>query len=203
MPNTAIYVAYAVSGPLKRVFIDALRHGFSTTYGFDDSQVRRRINVKGVVRQSGKPEKYDDFELKQYASSEELLKEYEKRYAYMSEGELFAVNKQQIEQSLKDNIDHFVLCNDPAVINHIVSDFSPNVRLLHITLRNYHTALKKLCEKYEDSYDERRQKIAELDHKLEESGIQYDVDLKIENHTQSSPLEQTIWEALDPLVSQI
>jgi len=196
-----IYIAYAVSGPLKRVFIEALKYGFSSTYGFKDSELQKRINIKGVVRQIGKPEKYDDFELKLYNSSEELLQEYEERYSYVNEGEHFAVSRIQIEKSIMQKNDHFIICNDPSVISNIVSDFEPNVKLLHFSLRNYYIALKTLCATYDDDYDDRLQKIIEFERKLEESGIQYDVDLKIENNEQNRPLEQMIWEALDPRIN--
>ena len=196
-----IYLAYAVSGPLKRVFIDALKYGFEESYGFEEYELRKRINIKGVVRQTGKPEKYDDFELKFFDSPEALLTEYEEGYDYTNEGEHFAVNKKQIEMGVTDEIDHFVFCNDPAVIKKIVTDYKPNVKLLHFSLRNLHLGLKQLCDKYEDDYEDRIQKIIRLDRKLEESGIRYDVDLKIENNEQDKALEYMIWEALEPKIS--
>lgn len=197
-----IYIAYAVSGPLKRVFIDALMYGFNNVYGFTAEEAKRRINKKGMVR--CEPEQYDGFEVVPVNSVELLIKTYGEDYCYQNEDTHFGVDKDQIEESVKLGLDHFVICNHSRVINNVKRDFGDKVKLLHITFKNYQNVLDATCPRYNDDVNERRRKIDIFNRELEESDIQYDVDVEVDNSISNNwtDLINTIWEALKGKVDE-
>jgi dGTPase len=197
-----IYIAYAVSGPIKRIFLDALIQGLKTERAKTDEEAKSYINIRGVVRQ--KAESYDDFEVTTVENVDELYDKYGEDYCYKNEENFFGVDKRLMEIANNAGTSHFVLCNNGEVINKIQSDFGKGVKLLHVTFKNYQNVLDVVCSKYNDNVNDRRQKIDEFNRDLETSGIEWDVNVDVDNHhgDDESSLLKSIWVALKDKINE-
>lgn len=83
------------------------------------------IHAKGTDR---KPKKYDSNEI--ICKTKITFAEYD--YIYHQYGHKYGIQKAQLEKALKDNRDHFIICNDIDTIKTIKNEYGDRVKTIFL-----------------------------------------------------------------------
>src|ERR1017187_776160 len=95
------------------------------------------IHIKGTDRP---PRKYDGVEIK--CISEVKPDEYD--YIYQTYGFRYGIQRSQVDEALRQNRHHFIICNDVNVIRAIKRDYAQNVRVVFHSFDAPEEALRQI-----------------------------------------------------------
>lgn len=116
-----IYIIFGASGTGKTTLMNSV---FSE-YG------ERAIHKKGTTRNK---RKYDDIEIVPYPKGlpEDKFGE-GNGYIYSTYGYEYGIEKKQIDDAIKGNYPHFVICNDVETIKKLRRDYGVNVCVVYLS----------------------------------------------------------------------
>jgi dGTPase len=164
-----IYFLYGVSGPIKTLFIDAVKSCFK------DDKLIDTFNCMGTTQTT---REYDStYELKFFSTKQEMDSDsnYSNEYAYKEQSMEslqvieFRINTKQLDQCNENNIPHFIICHDIDTIENIIKTYDDTAfSLLGVDFVDLKSVLSTICSKYkyEDNITTRHEKIDRLERDL-------------------------------------
>lgn len=112
-----IYIIFGASGSGKSTLLNVIRDDFGT----------ESTHVKGTTR---KKRQYDETEIISYPDG---LPKDKYDYIYSQYGYEYGIEKKQLANAIKNNINHFVICNDTNIIERLRSDFHGQVKVIFLS----------------------------------------------------------------------
>ena len=188
-----IYIIWGLSGPLKRLFVDSL----------DRELAGKTINQKASTR--GEKE-YDGKEMISFSKEEEIPEdEYPKNYRYQQYGQIYAINKKQIDECVKENKDHFIICHDFNIINILRKDYKESVRVIYLLFFDIDGVLNYInrTKGYKDEKEERIKKIYNLQRKCGEKDAFFEKIIPLYHFSDFTEAEKLMWRYIKEYVMGI
>lgn len=180
-----IYILWGLSGPLKRIFVEAI----------DEQLPGKSINKKASTR----PKKeYDGKEMTHYDSESDIpLSNYPDEYRYEQYGYTYAINKSQIEKCVKSGKDHFIICHNFDVISNIKKDFK-DVKVVFLLFFDIEGSLRYVNEKYKyvDDIEKRINKFYQLMRECGKKNSNFDKVIPLYHFDNEGELEESLWESI-------
>ncbi len=179
-----IYVLWGLSGPLKRIFVDALT----------EQLPGKTINSKASTR----PKKeYDGKEMTHFDLQEKIPEDkYPPRYRYIYEDSVYAINKSQIDSCNNNGQDHFIICHNHDVIRSLKEDYgSRNVKVIFLLFFDIEGALKYINQKhnYQDDIEKRIKKYFLLQRRCGAEDSLFDEILPLYHSNNAKEFEDWLW----------
>ena len=172
-----IYIIYGLSGPLKRVLIDPIIDEKNK------NSLNVTINKRGILGKTLQDYDYSDENKKNIGQEliicheeEDLIRECGERYRYKYHDYEIAINQGDIEKSLKNNEKHIIICHDLCTIKKIKEDYS-NTQLIKISFYRKSEILKVACTKYNDDFEARVKRIAEIIDNIEFTDVKHNIEI--------------------------
>ncbi len=148
---------------MKKMFTDILRNNIA--HGVDSKNIWNTFNKKGITRS---PRYYDDDLLSYFADEVDseadnikniardvLLREerFEKLFIFMADNLIwYAINMQQIQQSIDESLNHFVICNNVSIIDKLINKHPNKCRVIKVSVENNNIigSFEHLYKKYSE-----------------------------------------------------
>lgn len=144
--KSKIYIIFGASGSGKTTLL----HEISNT------DIKHSIHTKGTTRKS---RQYDGKEIKPVTAEE--IRDY--KYIYDRYGYKYGIDNIQIEDSIREDVNHFIVCNDIKVIRSIKNDFENNVRVLYLFYNAPKDSIEEIQRTRNISDDEIKLRIQKID----------------------------------------
>lgn len=151
-----IYIIFGASGSGKTTLLEVIRGKYNNV----------SIHIKGTTR---KKRDYDDDELICYGDD---LPDGKYDYVYGLYGYEYGIEKKQIDDALKKNENHFIICNSLETIDKLKKDFPAKIIVIYLRFdapRNIIEQIQRTKNISDDEIELRLDKIS----KIEEAFLNY------------------------------
>lgn len=153
-----IYIIFGASGSGKTTLLLAIREHLGN----------QAINIKATTREM---RSYDDFEVVSFPDG---IPKDQYEYFYTSYGHEYAIDKDQLDDAVKNGYHHFVICNDIPTIEKIKADFRFNVKVIYLDFDAPEETIREI---------QKRRGITDDEIELRISKIKYLKDIFLDNST--------------------
>lgn len=143
-----IYIIFGASGSGKTTLLHSVKEHLGD----------RAINMKATTREI---RSYDDIEVVSYP---EGIPKSEYEYFYNQYGNEYAIDKNQLEEAVRGNYHHFVICNDVPTIKKIKEDFKFMVKVIYLDFDAPEDTIRTIQERRGINDDEIKIRISKIEY---------------------------------------
>lgn len=182
-----IYIIYGASGSGKTTLLLAVRERFG----------EKAINKKGTDRPK---RSYDDIEVISYDSG---IPKDKYDYFYSQYGHEYAIDKNQLEDAIKNGYEHFVICNDIETIKKIKSDFKFNVKVIYLHFDAPEASIREIQKRRGIKDDEINLRISKIQYLREQYFENLSMFDEIINNKYGENPETYLWPQMERIIGNV